>query len=253
MNWLAKIFYRRRVSRLEAVQTAAKLMSLGRIDEANELLERNAPSRYLMDVAVYHFIKGRLALEEGKWKEAQEQLSAAKVLGVESSTLHFCLGMLEVRRHDFEAAKREFLMTMRQGGAGKPIEERVLEIEGIISRNENGESLKEIKAMARSFSQEKLDSPLEKGTNFKVFENLESYLRDQRHGQPLGEEKRRESAALLGELAVQTVSAHWLLGLNMHDHVVVFEGKKESPYQAIEDFLGGNGKKLLFFNNSLRE
>ena len=253
MNWLAKIFYRGRVSRLEAVQSAAKLMALGRVEEAEQLLDRNAPTRFLMDVAVYHFVKGRVAMAKGAWKSAEQHLLASRALGIESSSLHLCIGILEARRHRPSEAREELQTAMEASAGGEEKDqEGAPQILAMLDAQKEGESLKALKARAEGFSKKKLDGALNKPAldqtqAEKALGGLEAYLEQQKSGQPLGEEKREDAAAALGEVFHRWKSAQWVFGLDMRDHLVALEGVARCPYDEVNQFLDGEREELDLF------
>lgn len=237
MNWLARIFYRGRVLRLEGVQKAARLMSAGRLDEAGAVLENNAPNRYLMDVAVYYFVKGRLSLESGKLRDAEKELGTAKVLGITGTGLDFCLGVLEARNHRLDSAL-DALNKVGEEGSEENIQ-GILEMKEIISNHKVGKTLKNIRTMARGFAKEKMGVHLygEHLDQGEALNKLQGYLGDQKKGQPLGLEKRYSVAAVLGEIGIRFGNAQWLLGLDMRDHLVVFAGLRRCPFEEVDSYL----------------
>ncbi len=244
MNWLAKLLYRGRVKRLEGVQDAARLMAEGRLCEAENRLSQNAPSRYLLDVAVFHFVKGRLAMEQGDWETAEEELHAAKVLGIKSRTIDFLLGVLKARDHHLDEA----FMVMKSIEEEKDDDDSpsVQEIKKLIVAHRDGETLKKIRQRAETFSNEKLNKILSR-KNIKqkeIIDALEVYLKEQKSGQPLGEEKRQMAAEFLGEVWVRFGNAQWLLGLDSRDHIVVADGLGRRPFDEIEKYLNGEMDKI---------
>lgn len=244
MNWLAKLFYRGRVKRLEGVQEAARLMAEGRLCEAESKLGENAPSRYLLDVAVFHFVKGRLAMEQGSWEGAEEELHAAKVLGIKSRTVDFLLGVLKARNHHLNEALD--IMENIEGEKDDKEDQSAKKIRKLLDAHRGGETLKEISQRAGDFADEKLQNILlRKNISQKeIIETLEAYLDEQKSGQPLGEEKRRRAAEFLGEVWVQFGRAQWFLGLDIRDHLVVVDGLGRRPFDEIEEYLNGEIDKI---------
>lgn len=247
MNWLARIFYRGRVVRLEGVQKAARLMAEGRLEEAGLVLDKSAPNRYLLDVAVYFFVKGRLSLESGKLRDAEKQLGAAKILGIDGVGLRFSLSVLEARNHRLDSA-----LDAMEIGSEEEIGEDVKgisEMREIISNHKTGKTLKNIQTRADEFAKEKLNIDLycKNLDQEEALNKLAAYLREQKKGQVLGEEKRYAASAVLGEMEIRLNGAQWLLGLDMRDHLIVLNGLRACPFEEVEKYLNDKTQDLNLF------
>jgi hypothetical protein len=242
MNLLARIFYRRRVKRLQAVSRAASLVAAGDTEEALRELERNKPIRYLDDVAVYHFMMGRVMLEKGDLTEADLHLSAARALGLERGSLLFFWGLVKGRKLQWveclEALERA------ERSADKGLVEQIETVRGLVDDVLSGKARDDLLEQAEIFAKQSLELDLDQLETDEVIEKVEAYLSAQLKGQPLGEKKREGAAAVLGETWVRGTEGCWQFGMSSVDHRVAMRGKLHSPRKVIEEFLTGRRSSI---------
>ncbi len=96
-SWLVRLFYRRKVRRIEAMSRALQLIGEGRLAEAGGIIRQARPTEFLDDLALYHFVRGRYHLECLELEAAECHLQAAFALGFARPALFLSLGLAKAR------------------------------------------------------------------------------------------------------------------------------------------------------------
>jgi hypothetical protein len=219
-------------------------MAAGKLEAADALLEKNRPLRYLDDVAVYHFIAGRLAMERGKWDVAEIKLGAARELGLSPPSFYFFWGLLKARRRQWRSSL-EALDEVKHHG-DKELNAQADALREMIEAVFSGQARKQVDADAARFCRQTLGMALSQYKEADRFETtLFEYLVEQQTGQPLGQRKREGAAAALGAGWVRLRKGCWALGLDARAHTVVVDGIEHHPWQRVIEVLEGRTEVLF--------
>lgn len=240
MRWLAKLFYYGRVRRLERLQEAAALLGAGRLEEAEERLRLARPNRWVDDLAVYHFVAGRLRMERGALDEAERHLHAALVLGLDRPSVKLNLAVIKVRQCALADALT--LLSEVELSEDESVLEQARVMREVIAKVTTGDSLGEITDRCRRFGRKHLDRGLAEGPS-DALERLAEVAKAV--GSAKLSTKDREDAVLyLGHLAVVACGGSWLLGLEPRDHRILVAGIAWHPSAELEAFVSGESDAL---------
>ncbi len=239
MKWLAKLFYRGRIKRLERTQYAAALLAQGETAEAAEILERARPRSWVDDVAVYHFVTGKLRMEQGLLDEAEMHLHTAVGLGLERPAVKLNLAVLAVRRCALGEALA--LLDEVELSDDASLLEQCRVMREVIAETQQGVPLPEIATRAARFRKKHLTGGGDPRDAEALLKRLTERLQ---RGSGLSSKDREDAALLYGTLLVQAREGRWLLGLEPRDHRVLVQGVLHHPAAAIDALLGGEREAL---------
>lgn len=104
MRWLGRLIFYGRIRRMKHIQHAAALLADGRTADAEQLLDSARSKVWVEDLAVYHFVRGKLRMEQGHLDRAEMHLHTALGLGLERASVKLNLAVLLVRKCQLNAA-----------------------------------------------------------------------------------------------------------------------------------------------------
>lgn len=96
-KWLIRLFYRKKVRRIEAMSRALQLIGQGDLAAAGRIIQEARPTEFLDDLALYHFVRGRYHLECLEMEAAESHLQTAFLLGFRRPALFLALGLAKAR------------------------------------------------------------------------------------------------------------------------------------------------------------
>jgi len=96
-RWLVRLFYRKKVRRIENMSRALKAIGAGELRDAGALIQESRPTEFLEDLQLYHFVRGRFHLELLEFEAAECHLHAAFALGFRRPALYLSLGLAKAR------------------------------------------------------------------------------------------------------------------------------------------------------------
>lgn len=233
MKWLAKLFYRGRVRRLERTQRAAALLAAGRIDEAEQLLDLARPTRWVDDLAVFHFVTGKLHMERGALDEAERHLYTALGLGLDRPSVKLNLAVLKVRRCDLASALS--LLSDVELSDDESILEQVRVMRRVIAEVTSGALLGELAERGQRFRKKHLEKELGDDDLAGTLRALGEVIK----GSKLSSRDLEDALLLMGQLAVASRGGSWLLGLEPRDHRVLVDGVAWQPWAEVERLRAG--------------
>ncbi len=220
--------FRGRLRRLERAQQAAALLAEGKFDEAEDRLEMAKSPGFGQDVAIYHFVKARLHMVRGEWREAEMHLQTAMGLGLTRPSVDVSMGLVKARlRQPVEAM--EALDRIGVEGNDEVLAQAAAvkeQLQAILS----GEFIAQVEADIEKAAGE---VGLDLGADpISGIEQVAQAVRESRLD-------RDGASLLLGALAVTHKAGAWLLGLEPSDHAVVVWGRLFVPREEVDRFLAG--------------
>jgi tetratricopeptide (TPR) repeat protein len=96
-RWLVRLFYRKKVRRIESMSRALQLIGEKDLRGAGALIQECRPTEFLEDLSLYYFVRGRFHLECLELEAAECYLNAAFALGFRRPALFLSLGLCKAR------------------------------------------------------------------------------------------------------------------------------------------------------------
>ncbi|PKN27234.1 MAG: hypothetical protein CVU65_03165 [Deltaproteobacteria bacterium HGW-Deltaproteobacteria-22] len=96
-RWIVRLFYRKKVRRIENMSRALQLIGQKDLRAAGALIQESRPSEFLEDLSLYYFVRGRFQLECLELEAAECYLNAAFALGFRRPALFLSLGLCKAR------------------------------------------------------------------------------------------------------------------------------------------------------------
>lgn len=234
-RWIAKLFYYKRIRRLERVQYAAALLAQGNTDEAAAMLVSAEPTAWVDDLAVYHFVQGKLCMETGALDEADRHLQAAQALGLDRAAVKLNLAVLRVRQCQLTEALD--LLDDAELAEDPTVLEQARVMRGVIREADRNPPYEEAEARAERF-RKKHFSP--STTQTESFEHDRRRLEDILHQKTKLSTKHLEDAALFyGACLTRHHAGSWVFGLEPRDHRVAARGVLYHPYALVSRLRDG--------------
>lgn len=235
MRWLGRLIFYGRIRRMKHIQHAAALLADGRTQDAERLLDSARSKVWVEDLAVYHFVRGKLRMEQGDLDRAELHLHTALGLGLERDAVKLNLAVLRVRKCQLAGALE--LLEDVELSDDPAVLEQARVMREVIADTRAGKSLGEIATRVARFRRKNLK---------KVDPTAEATLPAlvKRLGGKLSRKDREDACLLLGQLLVDARSGTWLTGLEPRDHCVLVGGVLYSPAAMIDTILCGEAKQL---------
>lgn len=235
MRWLGRLIFYGRIRRMKSIQHAAALLADGRMEDAERLLDAARSKVWVEDLAVYHFVRGKLRMEQGELDQAELHLHTALGLGLERDTVKLNLAVLRVRKCQLAAALE--LLEDVELSDDPAIGEQARVMREVIHDTRTGKPLGEIAARSARFRKKHL-----KKIDPTAGATLPALVK--RLGGKLSRSDREDACLLLGQLLVDAREGTWLLGLEPRDHCVLVGGVLYSPAAMIDTVLCGEADQL---------
>ncbi|MGM0597333.1 MAG: hypothetical protein ACQES9_09875 [Myxococcota bacterium] len=250
-NFFAKILFRKKTSRLEKLSQALLHLGEGKIRETVKLLNEAKPTRYVEDIGLYYFVKGRLALELMELEKGEIYLNAAWTLGFHKLTLYVSLALAKARLRRFGEAKELLIIAKNLIGeipdkdAEKDSEtmqlletsqiiQALLELMDDISK---GKGKKEVSKLfdkaCKKHLHRKTSTKLSRQNWKKLFD---ATIKNEPE---LLYQMNESWVAVLGEYYRQKYKGYWEFGLEALDHAVVIKGVAYRPFNILKNFYNG--------------
>ena len=236
MSWLWRLIFFGRIRRLKRIQKAAAMVAAGRIEEAEHILSTSKPKVWVDDLAVYHFVRGKLLMEQGALDEAEILLHAAIALGLDRASVKLNQAVLLVRKCQLNAALA--LLGDVELSDDPAVLEQSRVMREVIDEARRGVQLTEIGKRAARFRKKHLKkvAPSPKAT----LPALAHALREAK----LSGSDRDDACLLLGQVMTEARGGTWMVGLEPRDHRVLVSGLIYSPAQMIDALLAGDEEQL---------
>jgi len=244
LKWLAKLIYFRRVRRLERIGEASALLAAGRLDEAEARLELGRARRWMEDVALFHFVMGKLRMEKDALEEAERHFHTALGLGLDRPSVKLNLAVLKVRCCDLGAALA--ILSDVELSDNEDILEQAKVMRELITNMRGDKTLSEVHQRSARFLKKfldrtsTLDAVMEKDSPESLFSAITSALQTQK----LSLKDREDAILLYGSLVAKHLKGQWLWGLEPRDHRIVIGGVLHQPSLDITRILDGNAERL---------
>ena len=236
MSWFWRLFFFGRIRRLKRIQTAAALLAGGKIEDAARLLDGNRPRMWVEDLALYHFVRGKLLMEQGELSEAELSLHTAITLGLDRPSVKLNLAVLAVRRCQLTTA---LVLLEEVALSDDPaILEQVKVMRRVIAETQSGNQTGEIVTRGDRFRKKYLKR-IERSAA-ATLPALVKVLGDTK----LSRSDREDACLLLGQIIVDDHQGVWLLGLEPRDHQVVARGQQWHPSDMILRLMDGDSDTL---------
>lgn len=235
MRWLGRLIFYGRIRRMKRVGHAAALLADGRTPDAEKLLDSAHSKVWVEDLAVYHFVRGKVRMEQGDLDQAQVHLHTALGLGLDRASVKLNLAVLLVRKCQMGAAL-ELLDDVELSDDPAELEQARVMRE-IIDETRQGKPLAEIPSRIARFRKKHLKKvdPAPEAT-------LPALTR--RLGSNLSGRDVEDACLLLGQMFVQARGGTWLAGLEPRDHRVLVGGVLYSPADIIDAVQSGDTDQL---------
>lgn len=233
MQWFWRLFFWGRIRRMKRIQAAAARLSQGRTEEAENLLKSARPRHWVEDLAIYHFVLGRLKMEKGELNQAEAHLHTATCLGLDRPSVKLNLAVLRVRKSQLSEAMG--LLDDVETSNDETILEQARVMRQLITQVRDGTLFAEIEQRARRFEKNHL-----KKRSKDTPESLATTLLQKK----LSSKEQEDASLFLGQLLIQQHRGAWQLGLEARDHRILVSGLSHSPYEMIEDLLQGRRDRL---------
>jgi hypothetical protein len=237
MQWLWRLFFWGRLRRLKRIQLAAAHLARGDVLAADQALASARPTAWSQDLAVYHYVLGKVRLEQGALDQAEQHLHAAMCLGLDLPSVRFSLAVVEVRRCQLERALA--LLQDLESSDDPSLHEQTRLMRQVIEKNRDGNAGPEVLSAIARFRKKHLPQ-----VESSPGETLCSLVRTLRARQ-LSAKDRDDGSLLLGELLVSQCDGRWVFGLESQDHRVVVRGYLHSPHRLLSSFLSGEQDSLV--------
>ncbi|MFH2007278.1 MAG: tetratricopeptide repeat protein [bacterium] len=235
MSWLWRLLFFGRIRRLKRIQHAAALLADGRPDEAEQLLALARPKVWVDDLAVFHFVTGKLRMEQGDLDQAEQHLHTALALGLERPTVKLNLAVLLVRKCQLLQALT--LLDEVELDQDPAILEQARVMREVIRDARAGSQISAISSRSDRFRKKHLSTvdPAPATTLPALAERLRGKLSGS---------DRDDGCLLLGQLIVESCGGTWLVGLEPRDHQVLVGGLLYSPSAMISALIQGDVDRL---------
>jgi hypothetical protein len=236
VRWLGRILFYGRIRRMKTIGHAAALLADGRVGDTEKLLDSARSNVWVEDLAVYHFVRGKLRMEQGDLDRAQMHLHTALGLGLDRASVKLNLAVLLVRKCELAAALD--LLDDVELSDDPAVVEQSRVMRGVIADAREGTKLRaDISHRAARFRKKHLK---------KADPGVEATLSALTHrlrGKISGSD-RDDACGLLGQILVEHRGGTWLTGLEPRDHRVVVDGVLYSPAAMINALLRGDTEEL---------
>jgi len=235
LKWLGRLIFYGRIRRMKRVGHAAALLADGRTSDAEKLLDSARSKVWVEDLAVYHFVRGKLRMEQGDLDRAQAHLHTALGLGLDRASVKLNLAVLLVRKCQLVEAL-ELLDDVDLSDDPAELEQaRVMR--RVIAETRQGKPLAEIPDRIARFRKKHLKKVDQ--TPEATLPALSRRLRDKVSGRDI-----EDACLVLGDLLVRACGGTWLAGLEPRDHRVVVSGVLYSPAAMIDALQKGDMETL---------
>jgi len=235
LRWLGRVLFYGRIRRMKTIGHAAALLADGRTDDAEKLLESARSNVWVEDLAVHHFVQGKLRMEQGDLNRAQMHLHTALGLGLDRASVKLNLAVLLVRKCELAAALD--LLDDVDLSDDPAVVEQSRVMRGVIADTRGGKSLADIAHRAARFRKKHLKKvdPSGKATLSALAERLRGKLSGS---------DRDDACLVLGQVLVEDRGGTWLAGLEPRDHRVLVGGVFYSPAAMINAFLADDTDEI---------
>ncbi len=235
MRWLGRIIFYGRIRRMKHIQHAAALLADGRTADAEKLLDSARSKVWVEDLAVYHFVRGKLHMELGELNTAEMHLHTALGLGLDRASVKLNLAVLLVRKCQLNAALVQ--LDEVELSDDPAVLEQAKVMREVIAETRQGKPLADIAQRAARFRKKHL-----KKVDVSAEATLPALIK--RLGEKLSRSDREDACLLLGQLLVDQRDGVWLAGLEPRDHRVLAGGVLYSPAEMIDRVLDGDDDQL---------
>jgi len=221
---------------MKRIGHAAALLADGRTADAEAMLDAARSKVWVEDLAVYHFVRGKLRMEQGELDQAELHLHTALGLGLDRASVKLNLAVLRVRKCQLNAALE--LLDDVELSDDPDVLDQARVMRGVIAETRAGKPLAQIASGAARFRKKHLKKvdPAPEPTLAALAQSL---------GGKLSGSDREDACLLLGELLVQVRGGTWLAGLEPRDHRVLVDGVLYSPATMIDALYAGETDQLV--------
>lgn len=235
MRWLGRLIFYGRIRRMKRIQHAAALLADGRTQDAEKLLDSARSRAWVEDLAVYHFVRGKLRMEQGDLEQAQMHLHTALGLGLDRASVKLNMAVLLVRKCQLSEALDLLEDVSLSDDPAVLDQARVMQ--DVIAETRLGKVLAEIPPRAARFRKKHLKKidPAPEATLRVLAKRLKGKLSGS---------DREDAGLLLGQVLVEARGGTWLSGLEPRDHRVLAGGVLYCPADMIDAFLRGDTDRL---------
>jgi hypothetical protein len=255
-SWLARVFYKKRINRLEKLTKCFEYFGNGNFRAVQKTLIELKPTEYLDDLSLYYFIKGRLALETLEIEKGEFYLTTAWTLGFKKVPLYVSLGLAKARLRRYNEAK-ELLYIAQQLSSDE--DEIINGLLDLMDRISHGLGEKQINKNLTKASKKFVNKSRIKDLKERDFNILFEKILDEKMDDTLkmgNDDILYLDLAIpaLGEYLKQKFNGVWEFGLELMDHAVLINGIAIRPYHLIIAYKKGQIKiedfsKVLEFKN----
>jgi hypothetical protein len=250
-NFLAKIFYRKKVKRLEKLTLSLQKIGQGDFRQAISLLNSAKPTEYLEDIGLYYFVKGRIAMEMMEIEKGENWLTASWALGFRRGPLFVSLALAKARLRKFGEAK-ELLLVAGQLMDNPDDVEVIDQLQKLMDSIVGGAAKKSINELLTTAGKNLIGKNIP--NNFK--EKDWAKLFEKRLKNIENNEISDEAIAILGGYMAFKHRGFWEYGLEVMDHAIIIGGAAFRPFYILKSYNAGSiefedlGKPLLRQNIS---
>lgn len=233
-KFLANIFYRKKVKRLEKLTLALQRIGEGDLRGANTLVQQARPTEYTEDLGLYYFVKGRIAMELLEIEKGENYLTTAWALGFRKGAIFVSLALAKGRLRRLGEAL-ELLEVGRQYLAGTDEVEVIDMLEQLIGEVAGGSAAKQISMVFANAAKSATGKSNPRELKERDWKKLMSAM----FAEASGPEVDDVQVAVLGAYMVAKHHGVWEYGLEMTDHAVLVKGVAYRPASIIRGYYAG--------------
>ncbi len=235
-RWLIRLFYRKKVRRIENMSKALAALGNQDLRTAGKLLQESRPKEYLEDLALYYFVKGRYHLERMELEQAECALHAAFSLGFRRPALFLSLGLAKARLRRLGEA-HELLSLARQVSTEDEEQAIVDALLGLIRDVRSGKAKKAVESQLEAAGKRILGKSRVadwKKADWQKLLDRGVFMEDA----PV--EPTDESIVILGGWLLNRHRGAWEFGLEVSDCAVRIQDVAFSPLNLIRSIRSGS-------------
>lgn len=235
-RWLVRLFYRRKVRRIESMSRALQLIGQKDLRGAGAMIQASRPTEFLEDLQLYHFVRGRYHLECLEFEAAECHLHAAFALGFRRPAIYLALGLVKARLRRLGEAHE--LLELARRLSGEEEEVRILEAllklidEVRTGRARAGLEVMAVEAGSRILGRKVRVADWKKGDWQRLLD--EAVFPEDAPPEPTD-----EMVVLLGFWLIERHKGVWEFGLEPSDHAVRVQDVAFSPLHLIRSVRAG--------------